>query len=917
MAQRIKEHNWADTPLGPITSWPQCLRTVVDICLGSPFPATLLWGPRLTLLHNDAQIPVLGARAPDALGRPGPQVLADSWPVLGPAVAQVLETGEGLSVPDLVVMLNSGAGVRTAHFTASFSLARDDAGYPAGVLISALETSMGGQVASLVHESETRYRALATASSDVIYRMSPDWNEMGRLDGRGFLLDMHSPTTTWMGTYILPEDQAHVAAVIAEAVRTASPFELEHRVRQADGSPGWTRSRAIPIVDEHGAITEWIGTASDVTAQKVAEATLRQSEERYRTLFQAMDQGFCTIEVCFDSTDQATDYIFLEVNPAFARTTGLTDAIGQRVRDLVPEHEAHWFETFGRVARTGVPERFEAQAAVLGRWYNVYAYRLGDPGAKRVAVLFEDITARRRAEAALRQTESHLRERATKALRESESRLVTLLENLPDYAIFMVDPAGVITEWTEGGRRVKGYAAEEVLGRHFSLFYTPEDQAARLPDRILAEAAHRGCSENEGWRVRKSGERFWANEIATAVRDTAGKLVGFTKISRDLTERRQAEAALQESEERYRRIVEQAADYAIFSIDAEQRIETWPAGAQRVFGWTAEEAIGQPVNITFTPEDRVTGVPEEEVRQARENGFAPDVRWHQCKDGTRVFIEGMSYRRVTDSGDFYGVFKVGQDVTDRILAEDGQREEEIRRREELEAEVAAATLELRALSRRLLLVQEEERRKLALELHDEIGQVLTGLTFQLAAGRGQSEAALAEANATVEKLTEQVRQLALDLRPQVLDRYGLLAAVRWYVERYQATTSITVHLREQDVAHQRYPAEVEIAAFRVVQEALTNVARYAGVDAAWVTLFCNGSLLLVIHDQGQGFDPEQYRESSGLGGMRERVELLGGSFELETTPGEGVHITAEFPLEDVASARPIAEQGRTTEGVPT
>jgi signal transduction histidine kinase len=212
------------------------------------------------------------------------------------------------------------------------------------------------------------------------------------------------------------------------------------------------------------------------------------------------------------------------------------------------------------------------------------------------------------------------------------------------------------------------------------------------------------------------------------------------------------------------------------------------------------------------------------------------------------------------------------------------------------AELAEA---LRMLSRRLLIVQEEERRNLARELHDEIGQVLTGLSFQLTSAAEQGNVgALQEASAAVQRLTEQVRQLSLDLRPQVLDRYGLLVAVQWYIDRFQTTTGITVHLRAQDVEQQRFAAEVEIAAFRVVQEALTNIARYAGVREAWVKLLHDGSLLLVIHDLGQGFAPERYRESSGLSGMRERVELLGGSFVLEAAPGDGVHITAEFPLEE-------------------
>ncbi len=223
---------------------------------------------------------------------------------------------------------------------------------------------------------------------------------------------------------------------------------------------------------------------------------------------------------------------------------------------------------------------------------------------------------------------------------------------------------------------------------------------------------------------------------------------------------------------------------------------------------------------------------------------------------------------------------------------------------------------LRVLSRRLLVVQEDERRSLARELHDEIGQVLTGLSYQLASVQAQpGDAALAEAQATVQALTNQVRQLSLELRPVMLDSYGLLAAIKWYIERFQPRTGITVHLRH-DGSDRRFAPEVEIAAFRVVQEALTNVARHAGVTEAWVTLFGERSLLVIIHDQGQGFAPGRSTESSGLGGMRERVTLLGGTFVLETAPGAGVHITAEFPLES-APGEPALPHGAATESPPS
>ena len=383
-------------------------------------------------------------------------------------------------------------------------------------------------------------------------------------------------------------------------------------------------------------------------------------------------------------------------------------------------------------------------------------------------------------------------------------------------------------------------------------------------------------------------------ELNTANGELESRTVQLESLAAELEARRS------ESEQWYRAIVEAATDYAIFTTDSEGRIDSWPAGAQTVFGWESDEIIGQSMEILFTQEDRAAGAPEQEATLARESGIADDIRWHIRKDDRRVFIEGSVRARRAPNGLFEGLLKIGQDVTERRMAEQERLEEDERIRATLETQVESATAELRELSRRLLEVQEEERRHLARELHDEIGQVLTGLSLQLASTNA-TDGHLAEAQKTIGALTEQVRQLSMDLRPATLDSYGLGPALEWYLDSYRRRTGVIVELRYEGI-DRRFPPSVEIAAFRLVQEALTNVARHSGAKDALVQLLAeDDTLTVVVRDRGLGFDGSTNRPSSGLLGMRERVALLDGKITIDGAPGDGVTITAELPVDDSRS----------------
>jgi len=252
-----------------------------------------------------------------------------------------------------------------------------------------------------------------------------------------------------------------------------------------------------------------------------------------------------------------------------------------------------------------------------------------------------------------------------------DSRSLELLVNaIVDYAIFMLDIDGVVRTWNKGAERLKGYAADEIIGKSFSNFYTPEDREKGLPDRALATASETGRFASEGWRVRKDGRRFWALVVLDAIRDEEGRLVGFAKVTRDITERQQAHADLLESERRYRRLVEAVVDYAIFQLDPSGQVATWNPGAERIKGYRPEEIIGRHFSTFYTPEDIEKGVPTTALAEASEKGRFEAEGWRLRKDGTRFWASVVIDRITDESGAIIGFAKVTRDLTERKQTQD-------------------------------------------------------------------------------------------------------------------------------------------------------------------------------------------------------------------------------------------------------
>jgi PAS domain S-box-containing protein len=250
-----------------------------------------------------------------------------------------------------------------------------------------------------------------------------------------------------------------------------------------------------------------------------------------------------------------------------------------------------------------------------------------------------------------------------------EMRFRLLIDAVVDYAIYMIDPDGIITSWNAGAKRFKGYEEAEILGQHFSRFYTEEDRQAGLPQRALDTAIREGRFEGEGWRVRKDGTHFWSHVVIDPIIDPSGKLLGFAKITRDLTDRKMAEETLKQSEQQFRLLVQSVTDYAIYTLAPDGRVSNWNLGAQRIKGYRPEEIIGQHFSIFYTPEDRAAGEPQRALEIATREKRFENKAWRVRKDGTRFMAHVVVDPIWGDTGTLLGFAKITRDITEATQAQ--------------------------------------------------------------------------------------------------------------------------------------------------------------------------------------------------------------------------------------------------------
>ncbi len=418
---------------------------------------------------------------------------------------------------------------------------------------------------------------------------------------------------------------------------------------------------------------------------------------------------------------------------------------------------------------------------------------------------------------------------------------------------------------------------------------------------------------------------FWAGMSALVVVLFAALLVLYLQIRR----RRVAQQALLESEYRFHLMTSRVLDYAIIMLDLEGRVRTWNAGAERITGYAQEQIVGRDFSCFSNEDDSHAGKPVRTLQAAATQGHLVGEGWLVRSDGSSFWASVVITALRDPQGDLRGFSMIARDLTERRRAEHALREEmqeRIRIDEELQrlnrsleglvrertaelrsanADLLDAKLRLRDLSAQLITAQEQERRHIARELHDETGQSLTVIRMHLMdllRGAPGATERVPDCIAVVDAAIAQIRGMALNLRPTMLDDLGLADALQWALDQQTKATGWTTAFEADDLLPD-LSADVQTACFRIGQEALTNAARHAGATHVRMALrMAGGTMELTVSDNGAGFDlaryrtPEERKKHFGLISMAERASLAGGDLEIDTEPGAGTRVRARFPL---------------------
>ena len=491
-----------------------------------------------------------------------------------------------------------------------------------------------------------------------------------------------------------------------------------------------------------------------------------------------------------------------------------------------------------------------------------------------------------------------------------------LVQSIVDYAIYLLDPKGNVTSWNAGAERIKGFQSEEIVGKHFSLFYTEEDRKSGVPAKVLDTARREGKFEGEGWRVRKDGTHFWASVVVDRINDEKGELIGFAKITRDMTSQRDSQKALIEAEQRFRILVQGVTDYAIYMLDPEGKVTNWNAGAERIKGYSPDEIIGEHFSRFYTTEDFEAGVPKTALETARSTGRYEAEGWRVRKDGTRFWASVVIDAIRDDRGELIGFAKITRDMSEKREAQLKIEEsrEQLFRSQKMEALgqlTGGLAHDFNNLLTAILGACELALRNI--DNPDKLRRMLDGVRNSAQRGAGLTKQLLAFARAQ-------------PLEIKQVDLQGFFSDV---------TTLIRPSLRSDielvtETSDQLWPIDTDPGALELAILNLAFNARDAMKEGGQLRISAHNVVLdgkpeglkgehvaLTVADSGEGmsaeimervFEPffttKSFGEGTGLGlsqvfGLAKQI---GGAVTVESRPGEGATFTLFLPASRGATA---------------
>ncbi len=686
MGAHLRAYDWAASPVGEPDTWPPALKTAMALMLGSRGPVYVAWGPDLTSFYNDGYLPIVGKKHP-GIGLPFRELWAEIWDEFRPYVEATL-AGEAQHFVDLPIALAGRPGLPVGYFTFSYTALRDENGQPAGFYCAATETTDRVLAERRAAEEADRHRLSLQRMPGFAAVLS---GREQRFDWVNDAYETITGRTGFVGNTVremFPELEGQGFHELLDEVyctgRSCNLTNMEIRLRGAD--PKWVDFVYEPVRDDSGSVTGIFVGGYEVTQTRQASAALAESEARYRTLLETTETGFCIVQMKSDENDRATDYMIVEGNAAFEEMTGLKGAADKWVSEIAPGLERHWHDTYGAVALTGEPVRFENRAEPFGRWFDVQASRTGNAEDRRVAILFNDITARKTTElrqAALIELDDALAETVDpEDIGHVASRILGQAMRASRVGYGVIDPDArtirVARDWTADGQI-------SVAGEHrFSDYGTYVDDLMRGKPVLIADvetdprtAANTDAMAVYGIRAlmdvptTESGRTIAQMLVhSDRPRDWTADEVAFVKAFAERTRaavaRREAEAAVRDGQRELQRLTDNLPLLVAFvGADLRYRFnnrtyEDWfGIGPDELKGRAVRDVLGEEAFQRLTPHiERVLAGEPVTIEQ-----FTPYSRG----GGRYTHVEYIPRR--DEAGRVDGFYGMVQDITARKQAE--------------------------------------------------------------------------------------------------------------------------------------------------------------------------------------------------------------------------------------------------------